>query len=108
MNFLLILLNIFFVSFADKPVQATPALSPRAVEQRAKWNIATDELDYPVHAAYLDSLRQHGATICHTSRWMNGATCSMDERCHMFDDRRAGCSRCTTAVCDRRGGYTPG
>ena len=79
MNFLLILLNIFFVSFADKPVQATPALSPRAVEQRAKWNIAIDDLDYPVHAAYLDSLRQHGATICHTSRWMNGATCSMTD-----------------------------
>ena len=79
MNFLLILLNTFFVSFADKPVQATPALSPRAVEQRAKWNIATDGLDYPVHAAYLDSLRQHGATICHTSRWMNGATCSMTD-----------------------------
>ena len=76
---LLAILNIFFVSFADKPVQATPALSPRAVEQRAKWNIAIDDLDYPVHAAYLDSLRQHGATICHTSRWMNGATCSMTD-----------------------------
>ena len=98
MNFLLILLNIFFVSFADKPVQATPALSPRAVEQRAKWNIATDELDYPVHAAYLDSLRQHGATICHTSRWMNGATCSMT------DEQAAAVAQ----LCDRRRDNTPG
>ena len=76
---LLVILNIFFVSFADKPTQVTPALSPRAIEQRAKWKIAIDELDYPVSAAYLDSLRQYGATICHTSRWMNGATCSMTD-----------------------------
>lgn len=76
---LLVILNIFFVSFSDKPTQAIPALSPRAIEQRAKWKITIDELDYPVSAAYLDSLRQYGATICHTSRWMNGATCSMTD-----------------------------
>ena len=77
---LLLSLNVFFVSFADKPVQdATPALSPRAIEQRDKWSIAIDELDYPVSTAYLDSLRKYGATIHHTSRWMNGATCSMSD-----------------------------
>lgn len=77
---LLLSLNVFFVSFADKPVQnVSPALSPRAIEQREKWDIAIDELDYPVNAAYLDSLRKYGATIHHTSRWMNGATCSMSD-----------------------------
>ena len=74
---LLILLNTFFVSFLDKPEKIEPALSPRAVEQRAQWNIPTDELDYPVCVHDVDSLRQMGATICHTSRWFNGATVEM-------------------------------
>ena len=73
----LISLFVYFVSFTDKPVNTTPALSPRAIEQRAKWNIPTDELDYPVSALYLDSLRHMGVTVHHTSRWFNGATCEM-------------------------------
>ena len=76
---LLIIVNVFFVSFADKPAKVTPALSPRAIEQRQKWQIDIDELDYPVHTAYLDSLHKYGATIHHTSRWMNGATCTMTD-----------------------------
>lgn len=74
---LLALLHIFFVSFTDKPLAEQPALSLRAIEQRAKWKIDTDHLDYPVHAPYVDSLRHAGVEICHTSRWMNGATCRM-------------------------------
>ena len=74
---LLTLLHIFFVSFTDKPLAEQPALSPRAIEQRAKWKIDTDHLDYPVYAPYVDSLRHAGVEICHTSRWMNGATCRM-------------------------------
>ena len=76
---LAILLHIYFVSFTDKPQTSTPALSPRAVEQREKWAIPTDALDYPVNAAYLDSLRTRGVTIHHTSRWFNGATVEMNE-----------------------------
>ena len=79
MNILLILLNIFFVSFTDKPADSSPALSQRAIDQRTKWNIPIDNLDYPVCTAYLDSLRYYGATIQHTSRWMNGATCKMTD-----------------------------
>lgn len=77
---LLILLNVFFVRYTDKPAKDAPALSPRAIEQRQKWNIAVDELDYPVNAAYLDSLRKYGATVHHTSRWFNGATCTIDDQ----------------------------
>lgn len=76
---LLILLNVFFVSFADKPTTGVPALSERALEQRQKWGIAIDELDYPVSQVYLDSLSQAGALICHTSRWTNGATVKMSD-----------------------------
>lgn len=74
---LLILLNVFFVSFTDKPEKSAPALSPRAVEQRAKWDIPTDAMDYPVAHLYVDSLRRMGAKVFHTSRWFNGATVEM-------------------------------
>ena len=73
----LIILFIYFVSFTDKPQTGTPCLSERAVAQRTKWNIPTDELDYPVNAAYLDSLKRMGVTIQHCSRWFNGATVEM-------------------------------
>ena len=74
---LLIILFVYFVSFKDKPDSTTPQLSPRAIEQRAKWHIANDELDYPVSAAYLNQVRAKGGTIHHVSRWFNGATVEM-------------------------------
>lgn len=77
LNTLIILLHVYFVSFLDKPEKSAPALSPRAVEQRQKWNIPTDAMDYPVANIYTDSLRRAGAKVFHTSRWMNGATVEM-------------------------------
>ena len=82
---LLILLHVFFVGFTDKTQTGEPALSPRAIDQRAKWSIPTDELDYPVNAQYLSALREKGVYIYHTSRWFNGATCEMtDEQAQEF------------------------
>ena len=77
-KFLIILINVFFVFFTDKPEKTAPQLSPRAIEQRTKWNIPTDEMDYPVSTLYLDSLRRMGVKIYHKSRWFNGATCEMN------------------------------
>jgi subtilisin family serine protease len=79
MKFLLILLHIYFVSFLDKPEKTAPQLSPRAIEQRQKWNIPTDQMDYPVSPMYMDSLHRMGAKIMHKSRWMNGVTCEMKD-----------------------------
>jgi hypothetical protein len=79
MKFLLILLHIYFVSFLDKPEKTAPQLSPRAIEQRQKWNIPTDQMDYPVSPMYMDSLRRMGAKIMHKSRWMNGVTCELKD-----------------------------
>lgn len=76
---LIFLLNVYFVSFTDKPEKSAPALSPRAVEQRAKWDIPTDAMDYPVAHLYVDSLRRMGAKVFHTSRWFNGATVEMSD-----------------------------
>lgn len=75
----LLILFIYFVSFLDKPEKTVPQLSPRAMEQRAKWHIQTDEMDYPVSPMYLDSLRHMGVRVHHVSRWFNGATVEMSK-----------------------------
>lgn len=69
-----IILTIFFVQFADKAGSNVVCLSPTAIEMREVRGIAIDSLDYEVSPIYLDSLRALGATVMHTSRWINGAT----------------------------------
>lgn len=71
---LLIILSIYFVSFTNKLNSTLVTFSERAIEQREKWNIPYDSLDYTVSPTYLDSIRTLGARVLHTSRWMNGAT----------------------------------
>lgn len=78
-KFLLIILNVFFVFFTDKPEKTAPQLSERAKEQRAKWNIPTDEMDYPVSPMYLQQVTEAGGKIFHCSRWFNGATVELDD-----------------------------
>ena len=72
-----ILLSVYFVSFTDKAGSTPIPFSERAQEQRAKWNIPTDSLDYAVSPLYTDSIRRLGGTIQHVSRWFNGATVEM-------------------------------
>lgn len=74
----LLILYVYFVSFLDKPEKTAPQLSPRAVEQRAKWHIPTDGMDYPVSPTYMNALTKKGVKIYHKSRWFNGVTCEMD------------------------------
>ena len=76
---LLCLLFIYFVQFTDKQGSEPIVFSERAIEQRERWNIKTDSLDYAVSPIYLDSIQHLGATILHASRWMNGATISLNE-----------------------------
>ena len=76
---LCLILYIYFVSFLDKPEKTAPQLSPRAWEQRAKWHIPTDAMDYPVCGLYQNELKKMGVKILHRSRWFNGVTCEMDD-----------------------------
>lgn len=75
--------DTYFVGFTDKAgCQYTldhpeTFLSERAIERRAKQNIAVDSTDLPVSALYLDSLRRIGVSIVHTTRWLNGATVTL-------------------------------
>ena len=71
--------DIYYVQFTDKAnspysVSAPQVyLSQRALDRRAKWNIAIDSTDFPVNPAYVAAVAQTGAVVKHTSRWMNGA-----------------------------------
>ena len=76
---LLTLLSVFFVTFTDKQGCSPIAFSDRAVEQRTKWAIPTDSLDYAVSTTYTDSVQALGGKIMHVSRWMNGATIECED-----------------------------
>ena len=76
---LLTILSVFFVTFTDKQGSAPIAFSDRALEQRTKWAIPTDSLDYAVSTTYTDSVRALGGKIMHVSRWMNGATIECED-----------------------------
>jgi len=76
---MLVLLTFFwFVQFTNKLGSAPIQFSERATENRIRWDIPTDSLDYAVVPAYVDSVRATGARICHVSRWMNGCTVEAD------------------------------
>ena len=79
MSFLFTLLSIFFVTFTDKQGSAPIAFTDRALEQRTKWAIPTDSLDYAVSTTYTDSVRALGGQVMHVSRWMNGATVECED-----------------------------
>ena len=76
---LLTILSVFFVTFTDKQGSAPIAFSDRALEQRTKWAIPTDSLDYAVSTTYTDSVRALGGQVMHVSRWMNGATVECED-----------------------------
>lgn len=54
----------------DKP---EAFLSKRAIERRQKQNIRITSRDLPVNPTYLSQIRQTGATVWYSSRWINGA-----------------------------------
>ena len=86
---LLTILSVFFVTFTDKQGSAPVAFSDRALEQRAKWAIPTDSLDYAVSTTYTDSVQALGGKIMHVSRWLNGATVACEDS---VADKIAACS----------------
>ncbi|MGF7139490.1 S8 family serine peptidase [Roseimarinus sediminis] len=77
--------NTYWIQFSDKLnspyVLSEPEayLSERAIERRRRQGIAIDSSDFPVNKTYVDSIKQLGFNVIHTSRWMNGAIASLDE-----------------------------
>ena len=72
--------NRYWIAFTDKnnsiySLNAPNAfLSQRSITRRTQQAIALDSTDLPVNQVYLDSLTSKGATIRHTSKWLNGAS----------------------------------
>ena len=75
--------NLYWIQFNTKvntPFQIEHPehfLSVRAIERRARMNIKIDSSDLPVNPEFVDSLKQLGFSVKHTSRWMNGAIASL-------------------------------
>lgn len=67
------------VHLDGKPDSQPVALSERALENRQRLQIETDEADYDVSATYLQQLRDAGLTIVTRSRWLNTAVVMMPE-----------------------------
>ena len=71
--------HFFAVHFTDK--NDTPYsldeplsfLSQKALDRRAKFNISLTADDLPVNPAYVANLTDAGATVLHTSKWINCA-----------------------------------
>jgi serine protease AprX len=71
----------YIIKFKDKGTNpfsiSNPSayLGPRALQRRARYNIAIDSLDLPVTPRYIDSVRLAGVvTILNTSKWLNQVT----------------------------------
>lgn len=72
--------NTYWVKLIDKkgtPFQITHPevfLSKRSIDRRVRHQIPIDETDLPVSPVYLNSLKERGLEVVHTSKWLNGAT----------------------------------
>ncbi|MGN0032893.1 MAG: S8 family peptidase [Candidatus Limimorpha sp.] len=73
-------INKYWIQFTDK--DDTPYsvdrprefLSARAIERRARYGVAIDELDIPVNESYINAVAECGATVLNPSKWLNGVT----------------------------------
>ena len=69
-----------WIQFTDKNngpyliSQPLDFLSQKSVDRRTKQGIVITNNDIPVTPAYLDSIRNTGVNIMHTSKWFNAAT----------------------------------
>lgn len=54
-------------------------LSPRAIQRRQKQGIPILERDLPVNPAYLSAIRQTGAVVWFSSRWLNAVLIQADD-----------------------------
>ncbi|MFK7952505.1 MAG: S8 family serine peptidase [Ekhidna sp.] len=78
--------NRYFAYFTDKEGADYPYnisspeefLTLKAIERRNKQGISINESDLPVNPAYTQSLKEAGAEVYFSSKWMNGALIQMD------------------------------
>lgn len=70
--------GLYFIGFKDKlgtpftTDQAASLFSPRALERRAKHQVAVTEMDLPISPIYEQKVADAGAEIWLRAKWMNG------------------------------------
>lgn len=75
----------YMVFFADKDNvvytldNPEAYLSERSINRREKMDISITEADLPVDTAYVHAVRDQGAEVYFTTRWMNGVLTEMTE-----------------------------
>lgn len=75
----------FWIGFTDK--LATPYtlsqpeqyLSSKTIERRATYGIPVEETDLPVDPAYVQTVKETGATVLYPSRWLNGVVITVPD-----------------------------
>jgi hypothetical protein len=73
---------VFFKNKEGTPYQlSSPSdfLTQKSISRRLKQGIALTENDLPVTPAYLQGLREAGAQVFFSTRWMNGALVQCDQ-----------------------------
>ncbi len=61
----------------------TTFLSDRAIERRLLQQIPLDETDLPVNPDYINEIKNNGAAIFYTSKWLNIAIAYVDDDQHI-------------------------
>jgi len=72
---------VFFTDKSGTPYSTNSPeefLSVRALERREKQGIAVVQNDLPVNPAYVQGVRDTGADVIYTTKWMNGVLVSCD------------------------------
>jgi serine protease AprX len=73
------IIHTFWVAFADKDGtrctidNPSEYLSGRSINRRIRYSIPITNYDLPVTPAYIDSLKNLGVNVLHTSKWLNSA-----------------------------------
>jgi subtilisin family serine protease len=69
----------YIVYFKDKQMHndVSQLLSENAIIKRTKFNIPTDERDFPVNTNYINTLINEDVTIINTSNWLNAVMVSL-------------------------------
>ena len=72
--------NYYWIGFSNKKGTAFSIANPenylsqKAIQRRSKQNIPIDSLDLPVSSVYIQKITSLGATLVHSSKWLNGIT----------------------------------
>ncbi|HYF68958.1 MAG TPA: S8 family peptidase [Ohtaekwangia sp.] len=73
---------VFFTDKANTPYsisQPGDFLTQRAISRRLQQNVAITEQDLPVNPGYVSGVKETGAQVFFTTRWMNGVLVQCDE-----------------------------